>query len=64
MPNGEKSALIIPAYNEAARIGAVIDAAQHANGQLALTDQVIVVDNNSTDNTAGLAAEAGAIVVG
>ncbi|HMS50266.1 MAG TPA: glycosyltransferase [Candidatus Saccharibacteria bacterium] len=64
MPNGEKAALIIPAYNEAARIGAVIDAAQHASGQLALTDQVIVVDNNSTDNTAGLAAEAGAIVVG
>lgn len=56
-------AVIIPALNEAQRIGAVvvaIRALQHQ--QQPLVDQVIVVDNGSTDATAQQARQAGAQV--
>lgn len=49
--------VIIPAYNEEASIGLVI-------GDIPkIVDQVIVVNNNSTDNTALVAQKAGAIVL-
>jgi glycosyltransferase involved in cell wall biosynthesis len=47
---------VIPAYNEAPRLGAVVRATrEHV--------QVIVVDDGSTDGTAGVAREAGAMVI-
>jgi len=49
--------LCIIARNEAHFIGACLEAAKHA------VDEIIVVDTGSTDNTAALAAAAGAKVV-
>ena len=51
-----RTAILIPAYREAATIGPVVRAArEHAD--------VIVVDDASLDETAAQAAEAGAIVI-
>jgi glycosyltransferase involved in cell wall biosynthesis len=52
-------AAIIPAWNEAATVGAVVYAALDAR----LVHDVIVVDNASTDATAGIAAAHGARVI-
>jgi glycosyltransferase involved in cell wall biosynthesis len=52
-------AAIIPAWNEATTVGAVVDAACRAR----LIDEVLVVDNGSGDETAVVAAQAGARVV-
>ncbi|HZA75650.1 MAG TPA: glycosyltransferase [Acidimicrobiales bacterium] len=52
-------AAIIPAWNEAATVGAVVYAAFDAR----LVDHVIVVDNASTDATASVAGDHGARVV-
>jgi glycosyltransferase involved in cell wall biosynthesis len=53
----EKTAIVIPAYNEERFIGSVVlKARQYAKS-------VIVVDDGSTDGTAALAAQAGAQVV-
>ena len=56
-------ALIIPAWNEAGLIVSCIESAQTSMNALPQSGQLIVVDNNSTDNTAQLAAAAGAQVV-
>jgi len=48
---------IIPAFNEERTIGEVV------RGALAHVDEVIVIDDGSTDNTAAVAAEAGATVI-
>ena len=50
---------VIPAWNEAQTIGAVVYAARDAS----LVDDVVVVDNASTDGTAVVAATHGARVV-
>ncbi|KAA6432553.1 glycosyltransferase family 2 protein [Rufibacter glacialis] len=50
--------VIIPAYNEALSIGKVV-----AGIPRELVQQVIVVDNNSTDSTGQVATQAGATVV-
>ena len=50
--------VIIPALNEAGNIG---DLVREVKAQS--IDKVIVVDNNSTDNTAQVALEAGALVI-
>ncbi len=52
-----KSVIIIPALNEEEAIGDVV------RGVVDKTDQVIVVDNGSSDRTAEIAAHAGADVV-
>lgn len=53
------TAAIIPAWNEESTVGAVVYAALDAHQ----VDEVIVVDNNSTDDTAAVAAAHGARVV-
>jgi hypothetical protein len=58
MPSGDV-AVIIPAMNEAERIGATVAAARGLTG----VDLVVVVDDGSGDDTAGKAASAGAHVV-
>lgn len=51
-------AVVVPCYNEAVAIGAVVAAFRNA-----LPDAVVYVfDNNSTDGTAAVAAQAGAVV--
>jgi len=49
--------VVIPAYNEEPRIARTVEAAQ------AHADQVVVVDDGSTDGTADVARRAGAMVV-
>src|SRR5215469_13497857 len=58
MPPGDV-AVIIPAWNEAGQIGATVRAASTLNG----VDVVVVVDDGSADETADLAAAAGAHVI-
>lgn len=58
MENNTKIIIIIPAFNEEASIGLVL---KDIPGNL--IDKVIVVDNNSSDKTAEVASEAGAVVV-
>lgn len=52
-------AAVIPAFNEAATIGEVVDVARAA-GQV---DEVVVVDNASSDETAAVAEQHGARVL-
>ncbi len=55
----DRIAVLIPCYNEAVTIGKVVTDLRHALPE----DTVIYVyDNNSTDGTAGIAREAGALV--
>ncbi|HEY8524887.1 MAG TPA: glycosyltransferase [Acidimicrobiales bacterium] len=58
-PSRTTAAAIIPAWNEARTVGAVVYAALDAE----LVDDVVVVDNASTDGTAAVAAAHGARVV-
>ncbi len=55
-----KVSVVIPAYNEAKNIGACLDA---INTQTIKADEIIVVDNNSTDETVTIARAKGARVV-
>ncbi|MFA6448463.1 MAG: glycosyltransferase family 2 protein [bacterium] len=45
--------IILPAYNEADRLGATLDALIHCR----MCDEIVVVDDGSTDETAKVAAE-------
>jgi len=58
MAHGHTVTVIIPALNEESAIGSVVGAVPTGAG-----DEVIVVDNGSTDGTATAAAAAGARVV-
>jgi NDP-sugar pyrophosphorylase family protein len=49
--------LVVPAYNEEYSIGLIIDSFKD------LVDEIVVVDGNSSDATAAVAANAGAIVL-
>ena len=53
-----KVVVLIPCYNEAAAIGKVVSDFRRELPEA----EIYVYDNNSTDNTAQVAAEAGAIV--
>lgn len=54
-----KISVVLPAYNEAEFIGKVIGAAK----EVAEVDEVLVINDGSTDETANVAKEAGAGVV-
>jgi glycosyltransferase involved in cell wall biosynthesis len=56
---GPRVAVVIPAKDEAARIGATVEAVRDITG----VDLVVVVDDGSADDTAAIAREAGAAVV-
>lgn len=58
-PATTKVSVIIPAYNEESTVGAVIDAARHAD----CVGEVIVVSDGSTDRTAQVAEAHGARVI-
>jgi len=59
MYNGKTLNVVMPAYNEAKGITAAV----RSFLSIPEVDQVIMADNNSTDNTAELATAAGATVV-
>jgi glycosyltransferase involved in cell wall biosynthesis len=54
-----RSLAIVPAYNEEGQVGAVVEAIHHETPDF----DVLVVDDGSTDETAGRAREAGAEVL-
>lgn len=56
-----KISIIIPTYNEAENIGALLQLIKQADGSKHI--ETIVVDGGSTDNTIKIASEAGADVV-
>jgi glycosyltransferase involved in cell wall biosynthesis len=55
--------IIVPAYNEAAQLPRTLPAIFEAMAGLAVKGELIVVDNNSSDDTAAIAAQHGATVV-
>lgn len=57
---GKRISVVLPAYNEADNIAQAVREFR----EVPVVDEVIVVDNNSADETARLAAEAGARVIG
>ncbi len=57
MIQGFKISLIIPCYNEEEGLDTVLKAVPNS------IDEIIVVDNNSTDNTSNIAKSLGAIVI-
>ena len=59
MWNKKTVSVVLPAYNEAPNIAAAIRAFQTAS----LADEILVVDNNSSDGTADQAWRAGAQVI-
>ena len=58
-----KISVVLPCLNEEEAVGAVIDDARAALDQLDGGSEVIVVDNGSTDRSADVAAQHGAVVV-
>lgn len=55
--------IIIPAYNEEAILEYTLDQLKMAMSTVLLQGEIIVTDNNSTDRTAEIASNAGALVV-
>ena len=57
----QRLSFIVPAFNEAKLIAACLQSIARALSEQNIVDaEVIVVDNNSTDDTAGLAVANGA----
>jgi glycosyltransferase involved in cell wall biosynthesis len=59
MFNGRKVSVVMPAYNEGENVEKCVSDFRKTG----YVDEVVVIDNNSTDQTAGMAARAGARVV-
>ena len=55
--------VVVPAYNESAWIGATLESIRTAMAALPLRGEIIVTDNNSSDDTAEIARSHGARVV-
>jgi glycosyltransferase involved in cell wall biosynthesis len=55
--------VVVPAFNEAVYLPATLHALKKAMAGIALAGEIIVVDNNSTDGTAAIAARMGARVI-
>lgn len=62
-PGWPSISIVIPAYNESDYLGDTLAAVRKAAASYAGPVEIIVVDNNSTDDTAKIAADGGAIVV-
>lgn len=59
----QRVSLVVPARNEAATVGAVVSRVREALVEtVALLDEVVVIDSDSTDATYDVAADAGAVV--
>lgn len=58
MWNGKKVSVVFPAFNEEENIYNAI-----RDFSLSIVDEIIVVDNNSTDNTIGEASKTNAVIV-
>jgi glycosyltransferase involved in cell wall biosynthesis len=59
MYRGQKVSLILPAFNEKENISRAIS----SFASIGLFDEILVVDNNSTDNTGGIARQTQARVI-
>src|SRR5881392_3258463 len=59
MPSATRQLAVVPAWNEAATIGGVIGALRERAPQF----DVLVIDDGSTDDTAGIAERRGARVL-
>ena len=60
---GQRISVVIPARNEAPTIGGIVAAIRRALiSDAPLVDEVVVIDSDSTDDTAEIAAAAGALV--
>jgi len=61
--SGRTVSLVVPARNEAATVGAVVGRVREALvDTVALLDEIVVIDSDSTDDTYDVAADAGAVV--
>ncbi len=59
----ERISVVLPAHNERATVGAIVSAIRRALMQACpLVDEIVVIDSRSTDDTARVAAAAGARV--
>lgn len=62
--SGHTVSVCLPARDEAATVGPIVEEVRRAlGGPVGLVDEVLVVDDHSEDDTARVAAEAGATVV-
>ncbi len=60
---GARVSLVVPARNEAATVGAVVTRVREALvDTVALLDEIVVIDSDSTDDTFAVAQDAGAVV--
>jgi glucosyl-3-phosphoglycerate synthase len=59
---GVTVSVVIPARNEEPTVGQVVDGIAGLAAQTGLVDELVVIDSDSTDDTAGTAAKAGAAV--
>lgn len=59
----QRVSLVVPARNEAATVGDVVTRVREALVEtVALLDEIVVIDSDSTDETYAVAADAGAVV--
>ena len=60
--SGTTVSVVIPARNEAATVGTVVERINQALVKPGLVDELVVIDSDSTDGTGAIAAAAGATV--